>query len=472
MLPAAALRIVPGPTFRFLRKRRPPSRLLRRLRRQTPIYGSKFNTTTARQPEPPAGRNGPGCEWGVSTRMPRRMSDKQREAILRRLARGEDRETIAASVGVTPGQVSAIAAHVKMGTYTLPAAPADEPGEALETAEERERTANLLRQLRDLGETARSEGHAAPVLLGTDAESGEAVFWNPNPQSGSANSHVLVLGESGFGKTCTIACLLAELARQQILSIVFDYGQGFALDSLPREFVQETAPAELHASRDGVDINPLQIFPTDLHGPVNVAQRVADTFARVYLRIGVQQHAVLRQAVLEVMADEGIFPEVPDSWERDLPAFANVQRKLTSYANEPGNPQGRFAVRQPRGIPAGGSAPRHWFPPCSSSARGASNRKPEPPSPWIMSNIRRGPVIRLGGEWDTQRLRRKPCLSCFPPCGVPRPITQILLAFRRPRAQNALAVARPAGIASEPQKGARKWQELQPSPMCQARGSC
>ena len=43
------------------------------------------------------------------------------------------------------------------------------------------------------------------------------------------------------------------------------------------------------------------------------------------------------------MADEGIVPETPDSWERDLPAFANVQRKLTSYANEPGNPQGRFA---------------------------------------------------------------------------------------------------------------------------------
>ena len=39
---------------------------------------------------------------------------------MRLLAQGHDRDTIAAAVGVTPGQVSAISAHVKMGTYALP----------------------------------------------------------------------------------------------------------------------------------------------------------------------------------------------------------------------------------------------------------------------------------------------------------------------------------------------------------------
>src|SRR5260370_20528832 len=97
------------------------------------------------------------------------------------------------------------------------------------------------------------------------------------------------------------------------------------------------------ASRDGIDINPLQIFPTDLMGPVNVAQRVADTFARVYPRIGVQQHAVLRHAVLEVMADEGIMAENQESWTNDLPAFGNLQLKLLDYANDSLNPQSRFA---------------------------------------------------------------------------------------------------------------------------------
>ena len=49
--------------------------------------------------------------------MPPRITDSQRKAILELLIQGFDRETIAAQVGVTPGQVSAVAAHIKMGTY-------------------------------------------------------------------------------------------------------------------------------------------------------------------------------------------------------------------------------------------------------------------------------------------------------------------------------------------------------------------
>ena len=51
--------------------------------------------------------------------MAKRMTDEQRRAVLEMLAQGLDRETIAARVGVTPGQVSATAAHVTMGTYDL-----------------------------------------------------------------------------------------------------------------------------------------------------------------------------------------------------------------------------------------------------------------------------------------------------------------------------------------------------------------
>lgn len=217
--------------------------------------------------------------------MPRRITETQRQTVLRMLAQGVDRETIAASVGITPGQVSAVAAHLKMGTYELPA----EVEESRENVpEERERTRNLLRQLYDLEGSSAAQTRLAPILLGTDAESNDEVFWNPDPDSGSPNPHVLVLGESGFGKTYTIACLLAELAQQHLLPVVLDYGQGFSLDALPPEFLEATSLVELQASREGLDINPLQIFPSDMHGPVNVAQRVADTFTRVYPRIGVQ----------------------------------------------------------------------------------------------------------------------------------------------------------------------------------------
>ena len=226
--------------------------------------------------------------------MPKRVTVEQRQAVLQLLAQGQDRDTIAAAVGVTPGQVSAVAAHVKMGTYSLPAP--DESQKQDTDPEPVEKTTNLLRQLQQLEGATGRETRLNPILLGTDAETGEEVFWNPDPGGGTANPHVLVLGESGFGKTYAISCLTAELAQEGVVSIVFDYGQGFSPKTLPGEFVTATNPIELHASRDGVDINPLQIFPSDLHGPINVAQRVADTFARVYTKIGTQQDTICSNA--------------------------------------------------------------------------------------------------------------------------------------------------------------------------------
>lgn len=92
--------------------------------------------------------------------------------------------------------------------------------------------------------------------------------------------HVLIIGESGTGKTYTMSCLIAELAQEGITSIIFDYSQGFAPQALPPAFVEATDVEEIHASRDGVDINPLQVHASDIHGPVNVAQRVGDTFGQ------------------------------------------------------------------------------------------------------------------------------------------------------------------------------------------------
>ena len=81
--------------------------------------------------------------------MPKRITEAQKQAVLRMLAQGIDRETIAASVDITPGQVSAVAAHVRMGTYILPAV--EENRE--DTAKERSRTQNLLRQMQELLQT-------------------------------------------------------------------------------------------------------------------------------------------------------------------------------------------------------------------------------------------------------------------------------------------------------------------------------
>ena len=279
--------------------------------------------------------------------MPKKVSDEQRQQILLLLSHGQDRDTIAAAVGVTPGQVSAISAHVKMGTYQLPEPVAVEEAFEPAPAMVRETTPNLLAVLKAHHHepvAPRTGFGMSPVWLGTDAETGERVYWNPDPDTGSANPHVLVVGESGFGKTYTITCLLSELAQRQVVPVVFDYGQGFAAETLPPEFLAGVNLVEIHASKDGVDINPLQIFPSDVLGPVNVAQRVADTFARVYSKIGVQQHAILRQAVLDAMQDEGILAEKPETWGNDLPAFRNVHAKLEELAEDGNSPRAKAAA--------------------------------------------------------------------------------------------------------------------------------
>ncbi len=273
--------------------------------------------------------------------MPNPITEAQRRAILEMLGRGDDRRKIASETGVTVGQVSALAAHVTMGTYAAQK-PAVSAGERPFKSSP-ERTSNVLARLRHMQPTAVSAiEHRVPV--GIDAETGSPVYWNPYPDHGSANPHVLIIGESGFGKTYTTACLVAELARLGLPAIIFDYGQGFTAETAPHAFFEWAKPVQVQASQTGIAINPLQIFPSDQHGPVNVAQRVADTFARVYGQIGVQQHAVLRQAVLELLEDEGISPDSPETWERPLPAFRALETKLATYANTVGNPQRRLAT--------------------------------------------------------------------------------------------------------------------------------
>jgi DNA phosphorothioation-dependent restriction protein DptH len=273
--------------------------------------------------------------------MPPRITESQRKSVLELLAQGFDRETIAARVGVTLGQVSAVAAHVKMGTYGKHQG-SDVVVEFTRPAG-RERVHELIEQIGAANRQSQTGSSFNGILIGVDAETNEEVFWNPDAANGAANPHILILGESGFGKTYATCCILTELALQQTLSIVFDYGQGFEIASSPRQFVEYTKPIEIRASLEGVAINPLQLFPSDVHGPVNVAQRVADTFQRVYPQIGVQQHAVLRQAVLDVMIDEGIIPESRTSWNSSPPPFASLQRKLHTYAENPSYPQRRIA---------------------------------------------------------------------------------------------------------------------------------
>lgn len=272
--------------------------------------------------------------------MTKPLTPEQREQILAQLKRGSDRSTIANSVGVTAGQVSAIAAHRSMGTYADKAERSSVAGTKASQVPERP-----LHIKRAAATHAIDNRTGRGILIGSDVGDGAPVYWNPDSRvEGSANPHVLILGESGFGKTYTTSCLLTELVKANIPSVVFDYGQGFSPATSPPAFREYAKPMDFELSRDGIAINPLEIFPVDLHGPATVAQRIADTFSRVYPRIGVQQHSMIRQAVLDVLSDAGIKPHDRATWTLRAPHFRNIERKLADYGNEVGSPNRRIAL--------------------------------------------------------------------------------------------------------------------------------
>jgi len=64
----------------------------------------------------------------------------------------------------------------------------------------------------------------------------------------------------------------------------------------------------------------------------------------VYSQIGVQQHAVLRQAVIELLANSKINAQNEETWQNAPPWFDGLQRQLELLANDTDNPQRRIAA--------------------------------------------------------------------------------------------------------------------------------
>ena len=72
---------------------------------------------------------------------------------------------------------------------------------------------------------------------------------------------MLIVGETGFGKTYAAQCIVSELKKKGITTVIFDYGQGFGINEASKEFLSLVDPIQIEASKKGIAINPLEIFP-------------------------------------------------------------------------------------------------------------------------------------------------------------------------------------------------------------------
>ncbi|MZH03198.1 MAG: ATP-binding protein, partial [Nitrospinae bacterium] len=141
------------------------------------------------------------------------------------------------------------------------------------------------------------------ILLGTDFK-GNAVKWQPShPQRGLNNSHMVIVGSSGSGKTTTINSIVKSLKVATIPSILFDFKD----DYVGKTF-SDMSGAKVHDTIQGIPINPLDI-------PVDPGTEMAKVTTTVYeisgairkvFQLGVQQEANLKEALFKLYERYGI----------------------------------------------------------------------------------------------------------------------------------------------------------------------
>jgi len=148
------------------------------------------------------------------------------------------------------------------------------------------------------------------LLIGTRGN-GDPVYWHYGHPDLN-NRHLLLFGASGSGKTYGIQCLLAEMARQRLHSLIIDYTDGFLPQQTEPLFREIAHPRNHFVVTEKLPLNPfrrqLQVIdpsiPAIEENPFQVAARVASIFSSVFESMGDQQNSALIR-VLEAGIGEG-----------------------------------------------------------------------------------------------------------------------------------------------------------------------
>jgi DNA phosphorothioation-dependent restriction protein DptH len=141
------------------------------------------------------------------------------------------------------------------------------------------------------------------ILLGTKAN-GEPSYWHyGHPQL--SNRHMIVFGVAGSGKTYGIQCLLAEMAAQQLNSLIIDYTDGFLPNQAEQAFNEIAKPKNHYVYSEKLPLNPFQrqsqvidpSLPAFQERPFDVASRITSIFNSVYESMGDQQSSTLTRVI-------------------------------------------------------------------------------------------------------------------------------------------------------------------------------
>lgn len=169
------------------------------------------------------------------------------------------------------------------------------------------------------------------VVLGK-GNGGMPVEWDPfHPKVRLTNSHVVILGASGAGKTQVTRAFLAELCDQGVSSLVLDFKD----DYVDPAFL-ESLGARLLQADEGLPVNPLALTPdpvTEKVNPLTKVYEVAGVLSKVY-RLGDQQEANLRNAIRAAYEDAGVSMNSGEAGFQVVPSFDEVKTKLEEYGDQ------------------------------------------------------------------------------------------------------------------------------------------
>lgn len=191
----------------------------------------------------------------------------------------------------------------------------DEPDHHIGLVGEKENDSYILDNSSNDEELTKKSAAKSPlseirIPIGAISGSNQTLYWEfGNPQL--ANRHLSITGRSGQGKTYFIQCLLWELAKHGISSIVIDYTDGYKKSQLEEEF-----KAKLGANLEQFivlakkfPINPFKrnqkILDEDiviLEDDSDVAERIKNVIGSIYPSLGIQQLNAIYQAVMRGMS--------------------------------------------------------------------------------------------------------------------------------------------------------------------------
>ncbi|MGX0142209.1 helicase HerA domain-containing protein [Staphylococcus hominis] len=157
------------------------------------------------------------------------------------------------------------------------------------------------------------------ILLGNVKGSTEKVYWEYGHKK-LPNRHILISGKSGQGKTYFMQCLLYEMAKNKIDSLVIDYTDGFLHNQLEEEFKMKLGSKleNKFIFKDKLPINPFKRNDIDLGGFIvpeennDIADRVVQIIDFVF-RLGIQQSSLLKESIksgLDIYGEDFTFTKL------------------------------------------------------------------------------------------------------------------------------------------------------------------